>query len=58
MELEDLILDIAKEGVRNKYSNSNEEFVKQKLRQRLALKEKLDESWTKKKHLLRQLSKK
>jgi hypothetical protein len=44
-ELEDLILDIAKEGIKSKYSSSDKKFIKQELKKRIALKEELEKSW-------------
>jgi len=51
MELGDLILDISKESIRNKYKNPDSKFVKQELKKRIRLKEELEKSWVRKKPL-------
>lgn len=53
IELENLVLEIAKEGIRNKYKGKNSNFVNQQLKKRILTGQELETLWIKKKHLLK-----
>ncbi|MEW6407235.1 MAG: hypothetical protein AB1465_00905 [Patescibacteria group bacterium] len=53
LDLENLVLDIAREGIKNQYKTNDKKTVNKELKKRIQLAEKLENLWIKKRPLLK-----